>query len=54
MYLLIGCLSGAMLVQNKFGDAHAPGWMIVVSLDGDIHQPGLSILLAWTLQHVVL
>jgi hypothetical protein len=42
MYLLIGFLSGAMLVHNKFVDVHALAWMTVVSLcgvDGDIHQP---------------
>jgi hypothetical protein len=42
MHLLIGFLSGAMLVHNQCVDAHAPTWMTVVSLcgvDGDIHQP---------------
>jgi hypothetical protein len=42
MYLLIGFLSCAMLVHNKFVDVHAFALMMVVSpggVGGDIHQP---------------
>jgi len=41
MCLLIGFLSGAMLVHNKFVDTHSPTLMTFVSLygvDGDIQQ----------------
>jgi len=56
MYLFIGFLSGAMLVHNNFIDTHSPIVMKIVSLcdmDGDIHQTYLSIILFWTLKHVV-
>jgi hypothetical protein len=49
-------LSGAMLVHNKFVDAHTLTLMTFVSpsgVGGDIHQPYILVLLSWTLQHVV-
>jgi hypothetical protein len=56
MHLLIGFLSGAMLVHNKGVDDHAPALMTVVSLcvvDGNIHQLWKSVLLSSNFQHGV-
>jgi hypothetical protein len=52
MHLLINFLSSAMLVHNKYVDAHALSFMNVVSLcgvDDDIQQLYESILFSSTL-----